>query len=110
MTKRIVSLLMAVMLVIGIFAVPAMAAQENEGIEPCVLASRCGYCNEAIYETDAETWAQNGYVSVEDCYKTHEEHDHFRSWKVTGIRCRSCGQYTITKRVLMTDSCTFVKV
>ena len=101
---------MALMLVIGIFAVPAMAAQEDEGIEPYVLVSMCGSCNGTLYDTDSETWAENGYVSVENCSKTREEHDHLRSWKVTGIKCRSCGRYTITKRVLMTDSCTFVKV
>lgn len=106
MTKRLVSLLMALMLVVGIFAVPAMAAKDD-GIEPCVVVTRCDYCDGPIYEADSGTWAENGYVTLrKGCYKTSDEHEHFRSWKVTGIKCRSCGQWTVINRVLMTDDCT----
>ena len=105
MTKRIVSLLMAVMLVIGIFAVPAMAAQDDDGIELYGPVIRCDNCFASITKPTDQTWAENGTVYT-TCYKSKDYHEHFKSWKVTGWRCPSCGAWTEMSRKEMSDSCS----
>ena len=50
MTKRMVSLLMALVLMVGIFAVPAMAAgAPDDGIELYGLVIRCPKCERDCY-------------------------------------------------------------
>lgn len=105
MTKRIVSLLMALMLVIGIFAVPAMAAQDDEGIELYGPKIRCPNCNASITMPSSQTWAENGTVYT-TCYKSKDLHAHFKSWLVTGWRCPSCGAWTETSREEKTNDCS----
>jgi hypothetical protein len=110
MKKRLVSLFMALMLIIGIFAVPAMAAQEDEGIEPYVLVSMCGSCNGTLYDTDSETWKEEGTVRIFCSKDLTHKHNHTKVWQFTGIRCRSCGQMTITKSDVLSDTCNISKV
>ena len=109
MTKRIVSLLIAVMLVVGIFAVPAMAAQEDDGIELYGPMMRCDNCGASVPTSNYETWAENGTV-YKGCGKTSDLHAHFQSFKCTGLRCNSCGTWITTTRVLITDGCSIGKV
>lgn len=69
---------MALVLTIGIFAVPAMAAQDDDGIEPYGQYVRCPSCNAAIATSSFTTWAENGTVYI-GCYKDAAPHAHFRS-------------------------------
>lgn len=105
MTKRFVSLLMALMLIIGIFAVPAMATSPDDGVEPCGIVISCPHCYASITMPPTQTWAENGTVYV-GCSKTSELHAHFKSWRVTGWQCPSCGLWTETNRVTVTDTCS----
>lgn len=60
MTKRIVSLLMAMMLAIGVFAVPALAAQEDDGIMP--HGPMC-YCGGTCTISTSDYWRPEGNKS-----------------------------------------------
>lgn len=107
MTKRVVSLLMALMLVIGIFAVPAMAAQDDEGIEPYGPVTRCDNCGASISTSSTETWTEWNYVYT-GCPLTSKTHIHEVSYRCTGYRCASCGAKIYLSKMQTKDKCTFI--
>ncbi len=102
MTKRIVSLLMALMLVIGIFAVPAMAAQEDEGIEPHTQWTHCS-CGASVA---IGSWTKSG-SEYKTCKNSSSYHRHDMRYRYTGYTCGSCGRTEIMKTETLMDDCSF---
>lgn len=101
MTKRFVSLLMAVMLIIGIFAVPAMAAQGDDGIDPHAPWTHCSNCQASV--------PVNTYSRSEDKYQTCREpygmHLHRKVYQYKDYSCSSCGNYELLGKTLTDDIC-----
>lgn len=56
MTKRIVSLLMAMMMAVGIFAIPAVAHEDTDEIQPRGLTMMCPDCRGTAYEAFQTVW------------------------------------------------------
>ena len=102
MTKRMVSLLMALMLVIGIFAVPAMAAQEDEGIEPHTQWTHCS-CGASVA---IGSWTKSG-SEYKTCKNSSSYHRHDMRYRYTGYTCGSCGRTEIMKTETLMDDCSF---
>lgn len=96
MTKRIVSLLMAVVLVIGVFAVSALAAQEDDGIMPhgpmCHCGGDCLVSTTTVYRpisSDATRSCIHGLKGTDElCNK----------WVITKTTCKSCGDVRTSER------------
>lgn len=109
MTKRIISLLMAIMLVIGVFAIQAAATSPDEGIEPHGPVVECYNCGAAVPTSFSRTWEESGTVNI-PCIKDSGKHPHDKIWRVTGSQCPKCGAWTETNRVTIKDSCSIGKV
>ncbi|MEY8313368.1 hypothetical protein AALA61_15670 [Oscillospiraceae bacterium 42-9] len=104
--KRLVSLLMALMLVIGIFAVPAMAAQDDDGIELYGPVIRCD-CGASISTSSTETWNESGFIYT-GCDLTSKTHIHEVAYRCTGYRCSSCGAKIYLSKMQTKNKCTFI--
>lgn len=90
MTKRFVSLLMALMLIIGIFAVPALAAQGDDGIEPHtkVWCMNCGALDgNQEYRWDKVDWNDRTVACTMGASGCGGD---YTVRKYTGLRCSSC--------------------
>ncbi|NBJ90792.1 hypothetical protein, partial [Acutalibacter sp. 1XD8-36] len=73
MTKRITSLLMALILVFSVISISVYAA-EDEGIEPRGPVIRCDNCGAAVPTSRTITWAGNGYV-LATCDNSDKPHN-----------------------------------
>lgn len=93
MTKRIVSLLMAVMLAIGVFAVPALAAQEDDGIMP--HGPMC-YCGGTCTVSTTDVWRAEGQRSCNHGLNGYDVIS--RKYVVTKTTCRECGDVRTSER------------
>lgn len=89
--KRLVSLLMAMALVVGIFAVPAMAANAtDDGIEPYGLVISCPRCGKTcnVRERAIKT---NKYIMVTCGSGGQKKHYLYNLQKCED--CPSCGYH-----------------
>ncbi|MEY8313427.1 hypothetical protein AALA61_15970 [Oscillospiraceae bacterium 42-9] len=93
MTKRIVSLLMAVMLIIGIFSIPALAAGEDDGIMPHGPICYCG--GNCVVKT-SDYWRPEGRKSCTHWSNGYDEVA--RRIVVTKTTCTSCGDVRTSER------------
>lgn len=98
---------MALMLAFSVISISAYA-EGDEGIEPYGVVTKCFNCGAAVSNPTYGSWNENGTVYT-GCGKTSELHAHFKSWRVTGWQCHSCGAWTETKRVTVTDNCSIMK-
>ena len=102
MTKRIVSLLIAVMLVVGIFAIPAAAATPNdEGIEPYTswVPCSCGTSN------PVGSYPQSEVIYSACNNNPNAYHRHRMSYRCEGFTCSNCGKTTVIKKTLVGITC-----
>lgn len=89
MTKRMVSLLMALVLMVGILAVPAMAAsQGDEGIMP--HGSVCPICRGNCIVSITNEWRAESRSS---CVHGKNGYDIIsRKYVITKTSCTGCGE------------------
>lgn len=80
--KRLVALLVAIMLVVGLLAIPAAAAQM------CVL---CGRNTATVLNSGTYT----RYTRVDSCGNYGSVHSHLVSNDYTNYSCTNCGRYEI---------------
>lgn len=76
MTKRIVSLLMAIALMLGVFAIPALAAAPDDTAEPYGVTIPCERCGAPAYRTakteNVVIWVEKGNCTA----KPNVGHNH----------------------------------
>lgn len=72
-SKRLVSLLMALVLVVGIFAIPALAATADETAEPYGVTIPCERCGSPSYRS---TVTSDVTIRVESCNLNSRAHYH----------------------------------
>lgn len=110
MTKKVISLLMALMLTFSMISISVYAA-DDEGIEPRGPVTRCDNCQYTIsLSPPPETWIEKKTVN-KACPKVGASHEHVLSYRVSGYRCPGCGITAIEmSRVLVTDTCSIGRV
>ncbi|WP_322200760.1 hypothetical protein [Acutalibacter intestini] len=101
MTKRLVSLLMALVLTIGIFAIPAMAATP-EAEELYTIGGHCAYCGntvEIIINTSITT-------EYRICKKSSTHHPHKVTYEDHSYWCSKCNhRYSMGLPIELADVC-----
>lgn len=88
--KRIVTLALALMMAFSTLVMPAMAANEDEGIMPHVGGHDCPNCAPGYVTTRTKTVTRDAYVFCSACDSVHR---HIRTYLVTYSTCDSCGYY-----------------
>lgn len=95
MAKRLVSLLMAVMLIVGIFVVPAIAAQDDSGIMP--RGPVCMKCQGNCTVTTSTVWRATGNkVSCKHGLNGYDEYT--KEVVITKTVCDKCGDKRTSER------------
>lgn len=100
MTKRIVSLLMAIMLVIGVFAIQAAATSPDDGIEPYAEWTHCSSCGASV-RVDSYQTTENVRQTCKEPYGIHIHH---KTYQCKSYSC-SCGNYELISKVCIGDDC-----
>lgn len=93
--KRMLSLVLAVMLVMSVFVLPASAAAPDDEVEPCAEYIRCPKCYfYDAYVTDTyERYVSTKYV--ESCGSLAGAHPHDVYGYYISYNCTNCGAFTL---------------
>lgn len=96
-SKRLVSLLMALVLVVGIFAIPALAATADDTAEPYGVTTPCPRCGNPTRARDYYTYSTR--QSKNECYLGYgHTHTWAQKWRETSCTSASCS-YSNTAKV-----------
>ena len=96
-SKRVVSLLMALVLVVGIFAIPAMAATANDTAEPYGVTTQCPWCGKPTAARDYYTYPI--HKGNNECGLGYE-HNHKYRQKMRETYCTSLScNYSYTGKI-----------
>lgn len=91
--KRILSLVLAVMLVMSVFVLPASAAAPEDEVEPCYVVDFCPRCGGSCQRTRVEAPFEYAQKSVESCASHNEWHPHYIMAYYDRIDCPNCGSF-----------------
>lgn len=86
-SKRLVSLLMALALVVGVFAIPALAATPDDTAEPYGVTIPCDRCGAPAYRTSQ---TEKVVIWVSSCSSKPKGHNHTIVNNYYLTSCSSC--------------------
>lgn len=96
MSKRMVSLLLAVMLVVGIFSIPAMAATGNNADETYGISMPCPKCGSSTYAIDKDYYGVK--PSKNECNLGYgHDHQYKQTFRDTYCSSGSCDYHVVSK-------------
>lgn len=91
--KRILSLVLAVMLVMSVFVLPASAAAPEDEVEPCYVVDFCPRCGGSCQRTRVEDPFEYAQKYVESCEGYGLSHTHYIMAYYDRIDCPTCGTF-----------------
>ena len=101
MKKRAISMIMALLLIVGIFVIQVAATSSDDGIEPYAKTNICPTCGSS-HGTSTFTLSENVYKS---CGNALGMHYHHITYQCTGFKCYTCNSISLRSKVFIGEEC-----